>query len=159
MIDEITLMKYADGTLTSEEKKEVEKEIQNNPEYLKIISNFKKSSDILLDIGEDIMSEQLPDSIKKIHKKIERKRKLALYDITRKGNFYFGLSNIFSSTIVIVLVIIAAISGFFFLLLKLVQKGVLARLFIDLWPFVLKSWYGILEFISVLSKRIEAIVF
>ena len=68
-------------------------------------------------------------------------------------------SNIFSSTIVIVLVIIAAISGFFFLLLKLVQKGVLARLFIDLWPFVLKSWYGILEFISVLSKRIEAIVF
>jgi len=73
MIDEITLMKYADGTLTSEEKKEVEKEIQNNPEYLKIISNFKKSRDILLDVSEGIKSEELPASIKKIHKKIKRK--------------------------------------------------------------------------------------
>ena len=159
MIDEITLMKYADGNLTSEEKKEVEKEIQNNPEYLKIISNFKKSRDILLDVSEDIKSEELPNSIKEIHKKIERKRKLALYDITRKGNFYFGLSNIFSSTMAIVLAITAALTVFLLILVKLIQKGFFFKLFDDLWPFVLKSWYEILEFISVLSKRIEAFVF
>ena len=158
MIDEITLMKYADGTLTSEEKKEVKKEIQNNPEYLKIISNFKKSRDILLDVSEDIKSEELPNSIKEIHKKIERKRKLALYNIFRKGNFYFGLSNIFSSTMAIVLPITAALTVFLLILVKLIQKGFFFKLF-DLWPFVLKSWYGILEFISVLSKRIEAFVF
>ena len=81
MIDEITLMKYADGTLTSEEKKEVEKEIQNNPEYLKIISNFKKSRDILLDVSEDIKSEELPNSIKEIHKKINKKENLALFSL------------------------------------------------------------------------------
>ncbi len=109
MIDEITLMKYADGTLTSEEKKEVEKEIQNNPEYLKIISNFKKSRDILLDVSEDIKSEELPNSIKEIHKKINKKENLTLFSLLNNTKAKIIASVVAAGAILVLILKIARI--------------------------------------------------
>ena len=151
MIDEITLMQYADGTLTTEEKKVVENEIQYNPEYLKIISKFKKSRDVLLEVSEKVMSEKLPDQIKEIYEKIEEAREATIYEKVKRAR---------PSTV------IASFCIFFVVLIALIKKGFFVKLFFSsaklfaiLGPFVLKSGHTILEFISILSKRIEAFVF
>ncbi len=137
-------MQYADGTLTTEEKKVVENEIQYNPEYLKIISKFKKSRDVLLEVSEKVMSEKLPDQIKEIYEKIEEAREYTLYERVKRAR----------PSIVIVW-----FGTFFVILLLLIKKGVfvklsfsLVKLFSNLGPFVL-------ELITVFSKKIEAFVF
>ena len=152
MIDEITLMQYADGTLTTEEKKVVENEIQYNPEYLKIISKFRKSRDVLLEVSEKVMSEKLPDQIKEIYEKIEEAREYTLYEIAKRA--------------IPPVSIIVSFSAFIYILVVLIKKGVfvklsfsLVKLFSSLGPFVLKSGHTILELITVFSKKIEAFVF
>ena len=144
MIDEITLMQYADGTLTSEEKKVVENEIQYNPEYLKIISKFKKSRDVLLDVSEKVMSEKLPDQIKEIYEIYEKAREATIYEKVKRAR---------PSTVIV------SFCTFFVILIVLIKKGVfvklsfsLVKLFSNLGPFVL-------ELITVFSKKIEAFVF
>ena len=151
MIDEITLMQYADGTLTSEEKKVVENEIQYNPEYLKIISKFKKSRDVLLDVSEKVMSEKLPDQIKEIYEIYEKAREATIYEKVKRAR---------PSTVIV------SFCTFFVILIVLIKKGVfvklsfsLVKLFSSLGPFVLKSGHTILELITVFSKKIEAFVF
>jgi hypothetical protein len=144
MIDEITLMQYADGTLTTEEKKVVENEIQYNPEYLKIISKFKKSRDVLLDVSEKVMSEKLPDQIKEIYEIYEKAREATIYEKVKRAR---------PSTVIV------SFCTFFVILIVLIKKGVfvklsfsLVKLFSNLGPFVL-------ELITVFSKKIEAFVF
>ena len=163
MISEIKLMQYADGTLSPEEKRKIDKEIKNNPKYLKTIKDFKKTRKFLLDVNEAIRAKPLSNTLKLKLKKIKQiEKRKALYDRTRKNNFYltlyFALSNIFSYVITKVIIIIASLSGLFWILLKLTQKGVLVKLFIDIWPLILRYWVIFIESIlSFFRKSIEFI--
>ena len=40
MLDEIKIMQFADGTLNPSEREAVKKEIENNPEYKKILEYY-----------------------------------------------------------------------------------------------------------------------
>ena len=64
MIDEIKIMQYADGMLPIEEKEEVEKAIQDNPEYKKLLKDYQETGDLLFKLGAEIKSQPLPDSLK-----------------------------------------------------------------------------------------------
>ena len=64
MIDETKIMQYADGTLPIEEKEEVEKAIQDNPEYKKLLKDYQETGDLLFKLGTEIKSQPLPDSLK-----------------------------------------------------------------------------------------------
>ncbi|MDP7194882.1 MAG: hypothetical protein QF864_01655 [SAR202 cluster bacterium] len=70
MIDETKIMQYADGTLPIEEKEEVEKAIQDNPEYKKLFKDYQETGDLLFKLGAEIKSQPLPDSLKKKLKEI-----------------------------------------------------------------------------------------
>ena len=64
MIDETKIMQYADGMLPIEEKEEVEKAIQDNPEYKKLLKDYQETGDLLFKLGAEIKSQPLPDSLK-----------------------------------------------------------------------------------------------
>ena len=64
MIDETKIMQYADGTLPIEEKEEVEKAIQDNPEYKKLLKDYQETGDLLFKLGTEIKSQPLPSSLK-----------------------------------------------------------------------------------------------
>ena len=70
MIDEIKIMQYADGMLPIEEKEEVEKAIQDNPEYKKLLKDYQETGDLLFKLGTEIKSQPLPNSLKKKLKEI-----------------------------------------------------------------------------------------
>jgi anti-sigma-K factor RskA len=70
MIDETKIMQYADGTLPIEEKEEVEKAIQDNPEYKKLLKDYQETGDLLFKLGTEIKSQPLPNSLKKKLKEI-----------------------------------------------------------------------------------------
>ena len=64
MIDETKIMQYADGTLPEEEKEEVEKAIEKDPELKKLFNDYKETADILFNVGQSIKSQPLPNSLK-----------------------------------------------------------------------------------------------
>jgi len=75
MIDETKIMQYADGTLPIEEKEEVEKAIQDNPEYKKLLKDYQETGDLLFKLGTEIKSQPLPDSLKEKLKVIKSWKK------------------------------------------------------------------------------------
>ena len=70
MIDEIKIMQYVDGTLPAEEKEAVEKAIENNPEFKKLLKDYQETADVLFNLGKSIKSQPLPNSLKKKLKEI-----------------------------------------------------------------------------------------
>ena len=75
MIDETKIMQYADGMLPIEEKEEVEKAIQDNPEYKKLLKDYQETGDLLFKLGAEIKSQPLPDSLKEKLKVIKSWKK------------------------------------------------------------------------------------
>ena len=65
MIDEIKIMQYVDGTLPAEEKETVEKAIESNPEFKKLLKDYQETADVLFNLGKSIKSQPLPNSLKK----------------------------------------------------------------------------------------------
>ena len=65
MIDEIKIMQYVDGTLPAEEKETVEKAIESNPEFKKLLKDYQETADALFNLGKSIKSQPLPNSLKK----------------------------------------------------------------------------------------------
>lgn len=60
MLDEIKIMQFADGTLNPSEREAVKKEIENNPEYKKILEDYIYTGEILNNLGKEIKSKPLP---------------------------------------------------------------------------------------------------
>jgi hypothetical protein len=75
MIDEIKIMQYADEMITIEEKEEVEKAIQDNPEYKKLLKAYQETGDLWFKLGAEIKSQPLPDSLKEKLKVIKSWKK------------------------------------------------------------------------------------
>ena len=75
MIDEIKIMQYADGMHKNKEKEEVEKAIQDNPEYKKLLKDYQETGDLLFKLGAEIKSQPLPDSLKEKLKVIKSWKK------------------------------------------------------------------------------------
>jgi len=95
MIDEIKIMQYADGMLPIEEKEEVEKAIQDNPEYKKLLKDYQETGDLLFKLGAEIKSQPLPDSLKeklkviKSWKKTPKETKISFnFCLTTKLSFF-----------------------------------------------------------------------
>lgn len=77
MLDEIKIMQFADGTLNPSEREAVKKEIENNPEYKKILEDYIYTGEILNNLGKEIKSQPLPKYLSnKILKFNEKKSKL-----------------------------------------------------------------------------------
>lgn len=60
MLDEIKIMQFADGTLDPSEKEKVKKQIDNNPEYKKILEDYIYTGELLNNLGNEIKSAPLP---------------------------------------------------------------------------------------------------
>jgi hypothetical protein len=60
MLDEIKIMQFADGTLDPSEKEKVKKQIDNNPEYKKILDDYIYTGELLNNLGNEIKSVPLP---------------------------------------------------------------------------------------------------
>ena len=52
MIDEIKIMQYVDGTLPAEEKESVEKAIESNPKFKKLLKDYQETADVLFNLGK-----------------------------------------------------------------------------------------------------------
>ena len=63
MLDEIKIMQFADGTLDPSERDSVQKEIENNPKYKKILDDYIYTAEILSNISKEIKSKPLPESL------------------------------------------------------------------------------------------------
>ena len=61
MLDEIKIMQFADGTLDPSEKEKVKKQIDNNPEYKKILDDYIYTGELLNNLGNEIKSVPLPE--------------------------------------------------------------------------------------------------
>jgi hypothetical protein len=61
MLDEIKIMQFADGTLDPSEKEKVKKQIDNNPEYKKILDDYIYTGELLNNLGNEIKSAPLPE--------------------------------------------------------------------------------------------------
>lgn len=91
MLDEIKIMQFADGTLNPSEREAVKKEIENNPEYKKILEDYIYTGEILNNLGKEIKSQPLPKYLSnKILKFNEKKSKLF-----KKKQFNFNIFDIF----------------------------------------------------------------
>ena len=51
MLDDIKIMQFADGTLNPDEQEHVKNEIDNNPEYQKILKDYMQTADTLAGLG------------------------------------------------------------------------------------------------------------
>ena len=60
MLEEIKIMQFADGTLDPSEKEKVKKQIDNNPEYKKILEDYIYTGELLNNLGNEIKSAPLP---------------------------------------------------------------------------------------------------
>jgi hypothetical protein len=61
MLDEIKIMQFADGTLDPSERDNIQKEIENNPKYKKILDDYVYTAEILSNISKEIKSKPLPE--------------------------------------------------------------------------------------------------
>ena len=61
MIDDVKIMQFADGTLDSFEREIVQKEIENNPKYRKILEDYIYTGQVLSKISKEIQSKPLPE--------------------------------------------------------------------------------------------------
>jgi len=91
MLDKTKIMQFADGTLEPSEREQVKKEIENNPEYKKLLNDYTYTGDLLNNLGNEIKSLPLPkyldDKITVFNKKKTQ--------IIKKKQFNFNFFNIF----------------------------------------------------------------
>lgn len=64
MLDHIKIMQFADGTLDPNERNEVKKQIDTNPEYQKLLNDYMSTADTLVELGNEIRSLDLPQNLK-----------------------------------------------------------------------------------------------
>lgn len=64
MLDHIKIMQFADGTLESNEREVIKKEIDSNPEYQQILNDYMKTGDVLNNLGNELRSIELPKDLK-----------------------------------------------------------------------------------------------
>jgi ethanolamine utilization cobalamin adenosyltransferase len=60
MLDDVKIMQFADGTLDPSEREIVQKEIENNPKYKKLLKDYTYTGEILSNISREIKSKPLP---------------------------------------------------------------------------------------------------
>ncbi len=60
MLDEIKIMQFADGTLDPSEREKVKKQIDDNPQYKKILDDYIYTGNLLNNLGNEIKSAALP---------------------------------------------------------------------------------------------------
>jgi hypothetical protein len=92
MLDEIKIMQFADGTLDPSEKEKVKKQIDNNPEYKKILEDYIYTGELLNNLGNEIKSAPLP---KYLDNKIIQFNKSTL-KIKTESKLSFSFLNIFN---------------------------------------------------------------
>ena len=144
MISEIRLMQYADGTLSPEEKREIDKEIKNNPKYLKTIKDFKKTRDFLLDVNEAIRAKPLSNTLKLKLKKIKQIEK-------RKA---FSFAKLLEHTYIKIIAGITVLGVIIFALFKS-AKGWSIGMMLKYWPIFIES---ILSFFRKSIEFIEGLI-
>ena len=140
MISEIRLMQYADGTLSPEEKKKIDKEIKNNPKHLKTIKDFKKTREFLLDVNEAIRAKPLSNTLKLKLKKIKQIEK-------RRA---FSFAKLLEHTYTKIIAGIAVLGVIIFALFKS-AKGWTIGMMLKYWPIFIES------ILSFFRKSIEFI--
>lgn len=64
MLDHIKIMQFADGTLDPNERDEVKKQIDSNPEYQKLLNDYISTADTLAELSNEIKSLDLPQNLK-----------------------------------------------------------------------------------------------
>jgi len=140
MISEIKLMQYADGTLSPEEKRKIDKEIKNNPKYLKTIKDFKKTRKFLLDVNEAIRAKPLSNTLKLKLKKIKQIEKRKAFSFAKLlGHAY---TKIIAGITVIGVIIFALFKS---------GKGWSIGMMLKYWPIFIES------ILSFFRKSIEFI--
>jgi hypothetical protein len=92
MIDDIKIMQFADGTLDSSEREIVQKEIENNPKYRKILEDYIYTGQVLSKISREIKSKPLPEYL---NNKIIQFNK-SKSNIKADSKLSFNLFNIFN---------------------------------------------------------------
>ena len=91
MLDEVKIMQFADGTLEPSEREAVQKEIEKNPEYKKMLDDYIYTGELLSNLSKEIKSKPLPTYLS--NKIFEfNKNKIELFN-KKQSNFNF--SNIF----------------------------------------------------------------
>jgi len=106
MLDDIKIMQFADGTLDASEKEAVQKEIENNAQYKKILENYIYTGEILANISKEIKSKPLPEYLN--NKIIQFNKSQIQIKANNKLSFnFFNIFNIKYSAI-------AAAFGLFF---------------------------------------------
>lgn len=93
MLDEIKIMQFADGTLDPSEKEKVKKQIDNNPEYKKILEDYIYTGELLNNLGNEIKSAPLP---KYLDNKIIQFNK-STSKIKTESKLSFSFLNIFNT--------------------------------------------------------------
>jgi len=92
MLDDIKIMQFADGTLDSSEREIIQKEIENNPKYKKILEDYIYTGQVLSKISKEIKSKPLPEYL---NNKIIQFNKSKL-NIKADSKLSFNLFNIFN---------------------------------------------------------------
>jgi len=98
MLDEIKIMQFADGTLDPSERDNVQKEIENNPKYKKILDDYIYTAEILSNISKEIKSKPLPEYLNNKIDKFNRNRVQSISNSKLSFNF-FNIFNIKYSAI------------------------------------------------------------
>ena len=92
MLDDVKIMQFADGTLDPSEREIVQKEIENNPKYKKILEDYIYTGEILSKISREIKSKPLP---KYLENKVTEFNKNNI-QISNKNKLTFNFFNIFN---------------------------------------------------------------
>lgn len=98
MLDDIKIMQFADGTLNSDEREHVKNEIDNNPEYQKILKDYMQTADTLAGLGNEIRSLDLPEELKL---KISNFNKKESASIPQKSFNFFNIFNLKYSAVAV----------------------------------------------------------
>jgi hypothetical protein len=111
MLDDVKIMQFADGTLDPSEREIVQKEIENNPKYKKLLKDYTYTGEILSNISREIKSKPLP---KYLENKVIEFNKNSIKTLSKnKLTFnFFNILNIKYSAIAAVFCI-TFMSGYF----------------------------------------------
>jgi hypothetical protein len=110
MLDNKEIMQFADGLLKGSEKDAVKKEIDNNPQYKKILNDYLYTGQLLSNLGNEIKSKPLPNLLSQKIKDFNKNK--SYYSPKEKYSFnFFNIFNIKYSAITAAFCIVF-ISGF-----------------------------------------------
>lgn len=98
MLDEIKIMQFADGTLDPSERDNVQREIETNPKYKKILDDYIYTAEILSNISKEIKSKPLPQYLNNKISEFNKNRIQSL-DKNKSSFNFFNIFNIKYSAI------------------------------------------------------------